>query len=89
MQGRGEVRVSAIAADGECVVHVRDDGPGIAKEVLPHLFEPFTTTKPPGTGTGLGLAVSHTIVQAMGGTLAAKNCEDGGAEFTLRLRTAE
>jgi C4-dicarboxylate-specific signal transduction histidine kinase len=87
--GHGHVRVSATREQTACVVRVTDDGPGIPDAVLPHLFEPFVTTKPPGAGTGLGLAVSHTIVQAMGGTLEAKNHPAGGAEFTLRLRAVD
>jgi C4-dicarboxylate-specific signal transduction histidine kinase len=56
--------------------------------VLAHLFEPFTTTKPPGKGTGLGLAVCHALVEAMGGTITAGNRLEGGARFDVRLRLA-
>ena len=69
----------------DAVVRVRDSGPGIADDVAQHLFEPFFTTKTSGKGLGLGLAISSSIVQAMGGTLDACNLADGGAEFTLRL----
>ena len=69
----------------EAVVNVRDSGPGIAIDAAQHLFEPFFTTKASGKGLGLGLAISSSIVQAMGGQLHAQNLEGGGAEFTLRL----
>jgi len=56
--------------------------------VLPHLFEPFYTTKPVGQGLGLGLALSLTIVQTFGGQLEARNAVGGGAEFTVRMDAA-
>lgn len=70
----------------DCVlVTVKDDGPGIAPEVLPHVFEPFVTTKPVGEGTGLGLAVAWGIVKEHGGWLTAENAPEGGARFTVAL----
>lgn len=72
--GRGRVRIA-----------VRDRGPGIAEEVLPHLFAPFYTTKPAGKGLGLGLAISLAIVRSFGGELTAANAPGGGAEFILDL----
>jgi two-component system C4-dicarboxylate transport sensor histidine kinase DctB len=51
------------------VLTVVDDGPGVDERLRPRLFEPFVTTKPPGKGTGLGLAVSRHLMQALGGDL--------------------
>jgi two-component system C4-dicarboxylate transport sensor histidine kinase DctB len=65
-----------------------DGGPGIAPEAFAHLFEPFFTTKPVGQGLGLGLAISASIANALGGGLEAANRPEGGAVFTLRLRAA-
>ncbi|MEM1388089.1 MAG: ATP-binding protein [Pseudomonadota bacterium] len=62
---------------------VRDNGPGI--EDLDALFEPFYTTKKPGDGVGLGLAISSGIVKDLGGRLYARNGQDGGAVFEIRL----
>jgi two-component system sensor histidine kinase HupT/HoxJ len=76
-------------AGGEAVVELRDNGPGIAPDILPRVFEPFFTTKPVGKGTGLGLAISYGIVERHGGTLAASNDPGGGAVFTLRLPAAD
>lgn len=75
-----------LECEGEqAVVRIRDSGAGIPTSVAPHLFEAFFTTKPPGQGLGLGLAISSSIVQAMNGQLSAHNHEEGGAEFLLRL----
>jgi two-component system C4-dicarboxylate transport sensor histidine kinase DctB len=52
---------------------VRDNGPGIAPDILPRLFEPFFTTKEMGHGLGLGLAISSAIARDYGGTLVARN----------------
>ena len=62
---------------------VRDNGHGIAD--LDNLFEPFYTTKKPGEGVGLGLAISSGIVGDLGGRLTARNAEGGGAVFEMQL----
>ncbi|MBU1406357.1 MAG: HAMP domain-containing protein [Proteobacteria bacterium] len=61
-------------------VVIKDNGPGIAQEHLESVFEPFFTTKEPGRGTGLGLAVSCSLVENWGGKMWAENvrAEDGG-----------
>ncbi len=66
-------------------VVIRDNGNGIKPEILPHIFEPFVTTKNSGKATGLGLSLSYRFISDHGGMLLAKNHEEGGAEFTLRL----
>ncbi len=72
-----------LAAGAQAVLTVRDNGHGIAD--LDKLFEPFWTTKKPGDGVGLGLAISSGIVKDCGGRLTAKNAEDGGAVFEVQL----
>jgi two-component system C4-dicarboxylate transport sensor histidine kinase DctB len=62
---------------------VRDNGHGIAD--LDNLFEPFYTTKKPGEGVGLGLAISSGIVKDLGGRLTARNAPGGGAVFEVQL----
>jgi len=88
MQGRGRIRIDIrIVPDTDQVeVVITDTGPGLAPEIMDRLFEPFATTKPVGAGTGLGLAVSHTLIEGMGGTISAENADGGGACFTIRLR---
>jgi len=67
-------------------VQFRDEGPGIAPELMPRIFEPFVTNKQ--RGTGLGLAISRRIVQQHGGLLLAVNCRPAGALFTVQLPPA-
>jgi signal transduction histidine kinase len=66
-------------------IQVIDDGPGIPAEVKAKIFDWFFTTKPPGEGTGLGLAVSREILQAHGGNLRLEETPGGGATFVLDL----
>jgi signal transduction histidine kinase/ActR/RegA family two-component response regulator len=85
---RNEVRVAVAAADGQVTVEVRDNGCGIAPEVLPRVFDPFFTTKPVGVGTGLGLFVSHEIVAALGGDIAVDSVLGQGTWARVRLPAA-
>jgi len=80
----------ALALEGEdALLTVRDVGTGIAESDLPRLFVPFFTTKEAGDGLGLGLSISHGIVEDFGGALTAANHPDGGAVFTIRLKRTE
>lgn len=88
LSGRGTIQVSASAVNGTVQLVVSDDGPGINDEILDQVFDPFVTTKPAGQGTGLGLAVCHTIVDRLGGSIRAENRNDGGAAFEVSLPAA-
>ncbi|WP_415920555.1 sensor histidine kinase [Tateyamaria sp. SN6-1] len=83
-KSESEPQVDIILSAGETVtLTVRDNGPGI--ENLDALFEPFYTTKQPGDGVGLGLAISSGIVNDLGGRLTARNGQAGGAVFEMQL----
>ncbi|MFL6630399.1 MAG: sensor histidine kinase, partial [Vitreoscilla sp.] len=82
------VNVTLDAAD-RATLRIADTGLGLSPQARAHLFEPFFTTKPSGAGLGLGLAISSSIVQAMGGTLAAEDNPGGGAVFVLALPLQE
>jgi two-component system C4-dicarboxylate transport sensor histidine kinase DctB len=72
-----------LAAGDTATITVCDNGPGI--EDKDQLFEPFYTTKLPGDGVGLGLAISSGIVNDLGGRLTARNVRTGGAVFEVQL----
>ncbi len=77
-------KVDIMLSAGEtATLSVRDNGPGIKD--LDALFEPFYTTKQPGDGVGLGLAISSGIVADLGGRLTARNGQAGGAVFEMQL----
>lgn len=77
-------RIELLLNSGEtATLSLRDNGPGIGN--LDELFEPFYTTKQPGEGVGLGLAISSGIVSDMGGRLTARNGQTGGAVFEIKL----
>ena len=69
-------------------VEVADSGTGIPSELLPRIFEPWVTTKPPGRGTGLGLSITREVVTAHGGTITARSEPGSGAVFTIELPAA-
>ncbi|MFD1196527.1 ATP-binding protein [Seohaeicola saemankumensis] len=83
-QAVAEPEIDILLAAGEtATLTVRDNGEGIKD--LENLFEPFYTTKKPGEGVGLGLAISSGIVNDLGGRLMARNASDGGAVFEVQL----
>lgn len=88
MSGTGGITIEATSAEGRVRLSVTDTGPGIAPEVEGRLFEPFVTTKPTGKGTGLGLAVCHSLIERAGGTIRTERPEAGGACFVLSLPAA-
>jgi signal transduction histidine kinase len=83
----GQLCIESRVSNGHVEMIFADTGPGIAPEDLPHIFEPFYTTK--HTGTGLGLAVSYSIVESHQGTLSVDSLPGHGATFTVRLPAAE
>jgi signal transduction histidine kinase len=68
--GAGEIKIATRRIEHEVLVEIADNGSGIAPEHLARIFDPFFSTKPSGKGTGLGLAVSHSIIAAHGGRIA-------------------
>lgn len=87
-EGADDPRIDLILSAGEtATLTVRDNGHGI--DTPENLFEPFYTTKQPGEGVGLGLAISSGIVGELGGRLTAQNAPEGGAVFEVRLPILE
>ncbi len=78
------IDVTLAARQGQAVVTIHDNGPGIAEDDLLRVFDPFFTTKPVGKGTGLGLYISYGLAtEQCNGSLTVKNDPAGGAVFTL------
>jgi len=82
-QGRGCLVVDAGIVDGMLVLAFRDDGPGVPEAARGHIFEPFISSRP--NGTGLGLAVARTVIQAHGGRIHHESPDAGGAAFLVTL----
>ena len=84
MPQEGNLWISTRAPDGVIELVIRDDGIGIPAEHLPHIFEPFYTTKESG-GSGLGLAISQSIVERHGGHIEVKSSVGQGTTFKIVL----
>lgn len=80
-----EILVRTSAADGCVLLEVRDNGTGVPEEALPHIWDPFFTTKPEGEGTGLGLSVVHGIVAAHGGATDLESERGVGTRVRVTL----
>ena len=85
MKGKGVLEIKTYYAGGLVVIEFTDTGPGISKENVGKLFDPFFTTKEIGSGTGLGLYVSHGIATKHHGEIRAENIKGKGARFTVTL----
>jgi signal transduction histidine kinase len=86
----GHIRLTAEVEAGQVVLRVRDNGRGIAPDLLPRLFEPFSQTRAPATqeagGLGIGLALVKSLAELHGGSVAASSDGPGtGSEFVVRL----
>jgi signal transduction histidine kinase len=81
----GPIRLEATTNPGRALIEVKDSGPGIPEQELPHVFEKFYRGKSAlqESGSGLGLALVKALVELAGGTVSARS--DGGATFTISL----
>ena len=85
----GTLRIRLEKGSGTVSAIFQDDGPGIPKEILPSIFDPFYTTKRPGRGTGLGLSICKAILREHSGSIEATSGPGGGAVFTVTLPVAD
>jgi len=83
--GHIHIRTMAVHEPDEVIITIKDSGPGIPKEKLNHIFDPFFTTKKLGEGTGLGLTISFSIIQKLGGNIKVESEEGHGATFIISL----
>ena len=86
--GRLLVESRSLNSSEVCIV-IADTGPGIAVESLARIFEPYFTTKRPGEGTGLGLFVTRTLVENLGGRIEVSSTVGEGTSFTVTLPADE
>jgi PAS domain S-box-containing protein len=82
---KGTLRIRLGKGDNSVWVSFHDDGPGIPKENLSSIFDPFYTTKRPGRGTGLGLSICKSVMKEHNGSVEAANSPEGGSVFTVTL----
>ena len=81
----GNLWIISSSSNHRVQIIVRDDGSGIPAEILPRIFEPFLTTKETGRGVGLGLAISHSILERHNGTIEVQSEVGRGTTFTVTL----
>jgi len=82
---KGTLRIRLGKTETQASVTFQDDGPGIAADILPNIFDPFYTTKRPGRGTGLGLSICKAVLKEHTGNIEAASAPGGGAVFTVTL----
>jgi signal transduction histidine kinase len=86
MPGGGELRIFVREAGDSVTIAFQDTGTGILAEDLPHLFDPFFTTRPPGSSSsGLGLSISYRIVEHHSGSIEVSSAVGKGSTFTVTL----
>lgn len=83
MDGKGDLMLSCNEQNGSVYISVEDTGCGIPPESLNQIFTPFFTTKPPGTGTGLGLSNCYSLVEKMSGRFRVRSTVGKGSTFTV------
>jgi signal transduction histidine kinase len=82
--GGGKLLVETLApTDAEIRMVISDTGPGIPEDAMTKIFQPYYTTKKPGEGTGLGLFVTKTLVEKMGGYIEVKSRRNKGTTFSV------
>jgi two-component system, NtrC family, C4-dicarboxylate transport sensor histidine kinase DctB len=86
-RAQGEIEISSERINGQVLIHVQDDGPGIDEDNLDRIFDPFFTTRK--SGLGLGLSISARIIDSMNGKLSVTNLTQGGARFSIALTSTE
>jgi signal transduction histidine kinase len=89
MPGGGKLTIRCHEATGQLVLMFQDTGIGISEDNMPHIFDPFFTTKGVGEGTGLGLAVTYSLVQRMNGNISVESRPGLGTIFTITLQVSD
>ena len=82
---KGNIEISLSKPESQIRIRIKDDGKGIAPDVIPKIFDPFFTTKDVGKGLGLGLSICQSIIESHKGRIKVKSEPDNGAAFTIVL----
>ncbi|MCO5141883.1 MAG: HAMP domain-containing histidine kinase [Oligoflexia bacterium] len=85
MNSQGKIFISSLEESSKVIIKVRDTGPGIPKEKLKNVFDPFVTTKAEGFGTGLGLSIVRNLVKKINGEIEISSSTPSGTEFIITL----
>ncbi|MDX9748649.1 MAG: ATP-binding protein, partial [Paludibacter sp.] len=87
--GEGKIEIGTSIDDkGYINLSIKDSGCGIDESHIPHVTDPFFTTKEPGTGSGLGLSISYTILKSHGGELSIQSKKNEGTTVQITLPQA-
>ncbi|MCB2218159.1 sensor histidine kinase [Desulfofustis glycolicus] len=81
----GLISIMTHTIAGDIRVVIQDNGPGIDEAILPHIFEPFYTTKETGKGTGLGLSITYGLIKRLGGDITVRTHIGQGTAFTITI----
>jgi signal transduction histidine kinase len=85
ISGKGNIRISTWEKKDTVVIEIADDGSGMPEEVMNKIFDPFFTTKDVGSGTGLGMSISYSIIKNHGGKIDVKSEVGKGSTFKITL----
>ncbi len=85
MPDGGLLSIDSYKKHGRIYISISDNGMGIPKDVIDNIFNPFYTTKDPGSGTGLGLFITYTEIEKMNGTISVKSSLGVGSTFEIIL----
>jgi signal transduction histidine kinase len=85
LDGEGEIVIRTRSVEGGVRIEIEDDGPGMPPEVKTRIFDPFFTTKDVGKGTGLGLYISHGIIERHAGSMWVESEPQQGSTFVIEL----
>jgi two-component system NtrC family sensor kinase len=89
MPNGGKIIINVTTEGNNVIIRIIDQGIGISDKDLPHIFEPFYTTKEASTGTGLGLAVAYGIITNHNGKIEVEKTSNQGTTFRIALPQKE
>jgi signal transduction histidine kinase len=89
MPDGGTLKIEASSSENWLHISVRDTGTGVLGDISEKIFDPFFTTKPEKKGTGIGLSITHVIIERHGGSIELESEVDKGSNFIIQLPLEE